>query len=273
MVLSSRRTPIIRGSGSLRRRWYTLEKRNARERATPPARTRRASRRYPEGAVEAPSGLVPEVRARVDGVTLHENFVVEVRARGTPGVAGVRDHLTPLDALAVLHEGLREVAVERADLLAVVDDDRNTVLRLRAGEEDRPARGRADRRAGLGVDVEAAVELGDARPRREAGAELAVHAAAHGRARRKRRPRLAGARHQAVQGPQIVALLLHALREPLQLGPDCDPPGDFVPRRDPRGNLDPAATDTLVARARSELGTERFPDARVELAPAHDLLP
>src|SRR5436189_3908445 len=175
--------------------------------------------------------LVPEVRARVDGVTLHENFVVEVRARGAPGVAGVRDHLTPLDALAVLHEGLREVAVERADLLAVVDDDRNTVLRLRAGEEDRAARGRADRRAGLGVDVDAAVELGDSRPRREAVAELGVDAAAHGPARRERGQRLPGARHQTVQGAEVLALLRHGLREASQL----------VLRRDLVGNLDRAA--------------------------------
>src|SRR5207245_116075 len=50
-------------------------------------------------------------------------------------------------------------------------------------------------------------------------------------------------------------------------------PEGLVPRRDPRGNLHGAATDALVARAGSELGTERLPDARVELAPSHHLLP
>src|SRR5205823_15020535 len=104
-------------------------------------------------------------------------------------------------------------------------------------------------------------------------AGLGLRAGSHGPAGWRRSQRLAGARHQAVRGPEIVGLLVQALRERLQLGPDGDPPGDFVPRGDPRGNLDPAATDALVARARSELGTERFPDARVELAPAHDLLP
>src|SRR3989442_814541 len=39
------------------------------------------------------------------------------------------------------------------------------------------------------------------------------------------------------------------------------------------GEEDGAATDALVARAGSELGTERLPDARVELAPSHHLLP
>src|SRR5213592_4198388 len=73
--------------------------------------------------------------------------------------------------------------------------------------------------------------------------------------------------------PEIVALLFHALGETLQLVPPYDSPEGLVPRRDPRGNLHGAGTDALVARAGSELGTERLPDARVELAPSHHLLP
>src|SRR2546426_2182642 len=107
-----------------------------------------------EGRSPPPRKLIPEVGAGVDGLPLHHDLVVKVRARGAPGIAGVTDHLAPLDPLALLHGGLREVAVERADVLAVVENDRDAVLRLRAGEGDRPFRGGADRRAGLRVDID-----------------------------------------------------------------------------------------------------------------------
>src|SRR5439155_279310 len=78
----------------------------------------------------------------------------------------------------------------------------------------------------------------------------------------KRCHRLAGARHQAVQGAEVLALLRHALCEALHL----------VLRREPVGERARAAADAFVARAGHELGTERLPDARVELVPAHHLL-
>src|SRR3989441_12547036 len=162
------------------------------------------------GAVEAPSDLVPEVGAGVDGLPLHHDLVVKVRARGAPGIAGVADHLAPLDPLALLHGGLREVAVKRADVLAVVENDRDAVLRLRAGEGDRPFRGGADRRAGLRVDIDAAVELGDPRPRREAGCRTRGVGGAPRPAGRERCHRPAPAPPQAGQGAEVPAPPPHA---------------------------------------------------------------
>src|SRR2546426_6591473 len=162
------------------------------------------------GRSPPPRKLIPEVGAGVDGLPLHHDLVVKVGARGAPGIAGITDHLAPLDPLALLHGGLREVAVERADVLAVVENDRDAVLRLRAGEGDRPFRGGADRRAGLRVDIDAAVELGDPRPRREAVAGLRGDGASPRPAWRKRCHRPSGARPQAVHGAEVLALLRHA---------------------------------------------------------------
>src|SRR5205814_2976117 len=203
--------------------------------------------------------------AGVHPLALDEDLGVEMRARRTPRVAGEPEDPAALDPVALLDGGLREVAVHAADVVVVLDDDEDAVLRLRAREGDRAGGRGADRRPLVGVDVEAVVKLGDLCPRRQAVAELGVHAAAHGPARRQRRKRLARARHQAVEGAEVITLLHDAFRETLDLV--------FRARRGGRAiGLPRAAADAPVAPARRELGAERLPDARVELAPAHHLL-
>src|SRR5205809_7660848 len=97
---------------------------------------------------------------------------MQVRARRAPGVAGVRQQRTALDLLARLHRQLREVAVQALDLLAVVNDYRVAVLRLRSGEDHGARRRRVLRRATVCADVEARVGCLRLRPRLLARAEV-----------------------------------------------------------------------------------------------------
>src|SRR3989442_8003435 len=144
----------------------------------------------PRSANRSRGASVPEVGARVDGLAADQDLVVEVGAGRAAGVAGPGDEAAALDALAGLDVEAREVAVERAHVLAVVEDDRGAVFLMRAGE-DHGAVGRGvDRGAALGADVHAAVELEPGGPRGVARAELGVHGAADRPARRQRRHRL-----------------------------------------------------------------------------------
>src|SRR3990167_2190629 len=126
---------------------------------------------------------VPEVGAGIHGLALHEDLVVEVGPGGPPGVAAEPHQRAPLDPVARLHVHLGEMAVDAADVLAVVEDDGDAVLGLGARERDGGRGRRLYRRAALRADVEPAVELAGAGPGREPQAELGVDGAAHGPAR------------------------------------------------------------------------------------------
>src|SRR6185369_15325743 len=84
------------------------------------------------GAGARPGGeaarLVPEELARVHRLSVDLDLVVQVRAGGAAGIPGERDDLAPLDALALLHSDLLEMPVERAQVVAVVEDDGGAVL-------------------------------------------------------------------------------------------------------------------------------------------------
>src|SRR6266571_3796034 len=164
---------------------------------------------------------------------------MQVRTRRPSGVARVADQRATIHLLPPLHRRLREMPVERTDVVPVVEDDRDAVLGLGACEGDRAGRGRLDRRAALGADVDAGVVLGGGHPGGLPMAELGVHGAAHGPARRQR-------------------------GEPVEL----------VARRESRGRLvgERGAADTLVAPAGPELGPEGLPNPRVQLLPARDVL-
>src|SRR3990172_2080688 len=125
-----------------------------------------------------------------------------------------------------------------------------------------------DGRAHRGADVETAVELGGLGPGREPPAELRVHRTPDGPARGQRGQDLARARHQPLELAKALALLQHHLREPLQLVPRGELRGQARrgARRGERG-----AADAAVAPAGGDLGPERVPDARLEVAPAPDL--
>src|SRR5919106_841329 len=160
---------------------------------------------------------IPKVRARIDGPTADQDLVVQVRARGAPGVAGVADERPTLHALARLHAELRQVAVEGADVLAVVDDDRRPVILRVAGVDHGPRRRRVDRCTARGPDVDAGVELALVRPGRLPVAEFGVHGAPHGPPRGQRGQRPAGARHELLERAQALGLLTHRLAQEVEL--------------------------------------------------------
>src|SRR5206468_6156875 len=117
------------------------------------------------GACPPDVQLIPEVRARIDGLTLDQDFEVEVRAGRAPRVAGPPDDGATLDPVARLDVRPREMTVDALDVLTVVEDDRDAVLLVRPRHGDSPTRRRAHGGAVLGANVETAVELRPLRPR------------------------------------------------------------------------------------------------------------
>ena len=169
-----------------------------------------------EAPEEEAAGLVPEELARVHRLTVNLDLVVQVRAGGAAGVPGERDDLSPVDALARLHADLLEVPVERAQLVAVIEDDGVAVLAA-AAREVHGAGGRGqDRGPPIRADVEAAVELLLAGPRGLAHAEPRVERPAHRPAQRQRQEHRAGALHEAPERAQALPALAHAARQERQ---------------------------------------------------------
>src|SRR5580692_4702701 len=117
--------------------------------------------------------LLVEAGCGVYWDAVYSYFEVEVGAGGSAGHAYCADCLAALDVLALAHEDLRAVAVERGHRAAVVDDDRVAVAAVPAGEDDAPAGGGGDRGALGRAYVDAGVHL-------EAWAER-VRAQAEGR--------------------------------------------------------------------------------------------
>src|SRR5262245_15018094 len=109
--------------------------------------------------ISSPGRLVPEVSAGVDGLSLDHDLVVQVRPRGPAGVTGVANHGAAHDALTVLHAELRQMAVERADILAVIEHDRRPVVLGGAGVHDGAGGRGVDRCPLAGPDVHAAMKL------------------------------------------------------------------------------------------------------------------
>src|SRR5215470_13353017 len=93
-----------------------------------------------------------------------------------PGCADQADPGTLLDRLSSDHVHLREMSIERADLMTVIDNNRPAVAATPSNEGHGAARWRVNKCAPAGADVYAGVKsrLGCAR-RAEAGTDRAVH--------------------------------------------------------------------------------------------------
>src|SRR5262249_50414314 len=117
-----------------------------------------------------------EYKPRVDGPTVHQNLVVQVRSRRVPGRADKADPGTLLDCLSSYHVRLREMSIEGADLMTVIDDNRPAVAATPSDEGDGAARWRANKCAPAGADVDAGVKSRPGWARRaEVGSDRAVH--------------------------------------------------------------------------------------------------
>src|SRR4029453_13421050 len=188
-----------RGSGWARRSSWGGANRTRR-----PPRSRGGSRTYT---------LVPEELAGIDGLAPHLDLVVEVRARGASGVAGEGDDLPALDGLPLLDADLLEVTVERAETVAVVQDDGRAVLAPVAREVHRAGGRREHGGAAASADVEPAVELLVARPGRWAHPEAGVQRAAHWPSERQRHQHGPGALHEVLERTQALTTLAPAAAE------------------------------------------------------------
>ncbi len=86
---------------------------------------------------------------RVDELPVGEDFVVEVRARGTARGADKADHVAALDVLPGLDVESAQVTVTRREAEAVLQDNQVAVIAVVGREFDRAVRGRVDRRTFL----------------------------------------------------------------------------------------------------------------------------
>src|SRR5262249_58511751 len=132
------------------------------------------ARRDPGSTVDVlgPSKYKP----RVDGPTVHQNLIVQVRSRRVPGRADQADPGTLLDRLSSYHVRLGEMSIEGTDLMTVIDDNRPAVAAAPSDEGDGAARWRANKCAPAGADVYADVKSRPGWARRaEDGTDRAVH--------------------------------------------------------------------------------------------------
>src|SRR5215831_8840119 len=123
----------------------------------------RRSRGLLSGVGRAPGSTVDvlwpsEYKSRVDGPTVHQNLIVQVRPRHVPSRADQADHGTLLDRLSSYHVRLREMSIEGADLMTVIDDNRPAVAATPSDEGHGAARGRANKCTPAGADVYAGVK-------------------------------------------------------------------------------------------------------------------
>src|SRR5437899_12504767 len=104
-------------------------------------------------------------REGIERLALAADFEVEVRRRGSPGVAREGDHLPRLHRVALAHQEARGVSVHGLIPTRVPQEDEQSVRRVGAGRLDRTATSCAHRCAGGHGDVDAGMRFGDiARP-------------------------------------------------------------------------------------------------------------
>src|SRR5262245_7727490 len=148
--------------------------RRGRDRLGLPLTARVLARRDPGSTVDVlgPSKYKP----RVDGPTVHQNLIVQVRSRRMPGRADQAYLGALLDRLSSYHVRLGEMSIEGTDLMTVIDDNRPAVAAAPSDEGDGAARWRANKCAPAGADVYADVKSRPGWARRaEDGTDRAVH--------------------------------------------------------------------------------------------------
>src|SRR5438874_7176057 len=106
----------------------------------------------PVGQRDAAS--LPEVAARVDRRAVDAHLVVKVRPGGAARRADGADRLAAMHLLALAHVERGEMAVERVEPTAVIDDHEAAVARVAPGEDHLAVAGRRHRKAVLRRDVE-----------------------------------------------------------------------------------------------------------------------
>src|SRR4026207_683884 len=122
------------------------------------------------------AALIPEVRTGIDRLPLHLDLVMQVRARRSASITGEGDDLAALHLLLGLDAETSQMPVQGLDVVPVVDDEGDPVLRVLARIDHDAGRGRHHRRSPRHADIEPAVLLdGLALPRGAAAAKLGGH--------------------------------------------------------------------------------------------------
>src|SRR5438874_3524615 len=170
---------------------------------------------------------LPEVAARVDRRAVDAHLVVKVRPGGTARRADGADRLAAMHLLALAHVERGEMAVERVEPTAVIDDHEAAVARVAPGEDHLAVAGRRHRKAVLRRDVDAGVHLAPLAVGGRADAEGRGDEPAHGPERRhaaahllaavlhqhgQHRERVAGGRRLPVEPGELLERAARVLR-------------------------------------------------------------
>src|SRR6476620_1317741 len=129
-----------------------------------PLRNRRADRDLGGNASLHGSGshlLVQreaQIWIRIDRRIEDADFVVQVRAGAAAALSYIAYRVAPADVLSGSHGKAREMAVQRADAVAMVDQHRAAVAVHEIGEADNPVRRSDDAGAVIAGDIHAAME-------------------------------------------------------------------------------------------------------------------
>src|SRR6266478_2767491 len=99
-------------------------------------------------------------REGIERFTLAADFEVEVRRRGSSGVAGKSDHLPCLNRVAFAHQQARRVSIHGFIPARVSQEHEQAVCLVGASRLDRTAAGGADGRSGGYGDVDTRMRLG-----------------------------------------------------------------------------------------------------------------
>src|SRR5438034_409292 len=144
----------------------------------------RPSRVGQRDAASRDAASLPEVAARVDRRAVDAHLVVKVRPGGAARRADGADRLAAMHLLALAHVERGEMAVERVEPTAVIDDHDAAVARVAPGEDHLAVAGRRHRKAVLRRDVDAGVHLAPLAVGGRADAEGRGDEPAHGPERR-----------------------------------------------------------------------------------------
>src|SRR5439155_455907 len=122
---------------------------------------------------------LPEVAARVDRRAVDAHLVVKVRPGGTARRADGADRLAAMHLLALAHVERGEMAVERVEPTAVIDDHEAAVARVAPAVEHRRHVDQWTRLRAALLHVRQAARLGAALAQRRRSAREAIDPARH----------------------------------------------------------------------------------------------
>src|SRR5918999_3560888 len=126
---------------------------------------KRRTRAISRGNLAQPANAFAEVAQGIDGLALHMDFEMKVRARAGTRAAGLADDFADGHRLAGPHERTRQMRVHRLEAAAVANDHYAPVagvVRQPSHPRHDPGQGRAHDGVRVGIEVQSPVHAAPA---------------------------------------------------------------------------------------------------------------